>query len=104
MLTILMNIGQSLRKFRESKNLGQADIAAIVDTSIPTISHWENGRYYPEFPKLIALAEYFNIKVVDLISFGQESKDKISDEEIKLIKKYREAPENIRDSIKLILK
>lgn len=98
-----MEIGKSLKKLRESKKLTQIDIAAIVNATDASVSHWENGRYYPEFSKLIALAEYFNMSVVDLITFGQESSDKPSKEELDMIQKYRKAPLNIKQSIKLML-
>ena len=100
----LMKIGESLRAFRKSKGLGQADIAAIADVAISTVSEWELGKYNPELSKLIRVALHFNVSLDTLVFFNQESKNKPTKEEIELLKKYRNAPDHIQDSIKLILK
>lgn len=100
----LMKIGKSLRAFRKSMGLGQADMAAIADVAISTISEWERGKYNPELSKLIRIAQHFNVSLDTLVFFNQESKDKPTKEETELLKKYRNAPANIQDSIRLILK
>ncbi len=100
----LMKIGESLRAFRKSRQLGQADIAAIADAAISTISEWEKGKYNPELSKLIKIAQHFNVPLDTLVFFNQESKDKPTKEESELLKKYRNAPKHLQDSIRLILK
>lgn len=103
MSTILMKIGKSLRAFRKSKGLGQAEFAAAAGASIATVSEWENGKYNPELTKLIKLSEEFNVSLDTLVFFEKESKDEFSKDEIELVKKYRKAPLNIKESIRLIL-
>lgn len=104
MSTILMKIGKSLRAFRMSKKLGQADIAAIAGTSIPTVSEWEKGKSNPTLERFIAIAQEFNVSLDTLAFFGQESDDKITKEELNFLKEYRKLPLTIKDSIRNILK
>lgn len=44
---------------RKSKNLSQEKLAEMLDVSRQSISKWENGDSYPEYTKLLALADIF---------------------------------------------
>lgn len=104
MSTIFMKIGKSLRAFRNSKGLGQADIAAIAGTSIPTVSEWEKGKSNPTLERFITIAQELNVSLDTLAFFDKESSDNFSKEELKFLREFRKLPINMKESIKNILK
>lgn len=98
-----MKIGDNLRSYRKSKGIGQAMMAEIAGASIPSVSDWERGRNNPELSKLIKIAEYFNDSLDDIVFFNRKSKKTFSKVEHKIIDRYRESPENIQSSIRMML-
>ncbi|MBD5632687.1 MAG: helix-turn-helix transcriptional regulator [Clostridia bacterium] len=49
------------------KNIGQNELAKNVNTTLKTISHWETGYCEPSIAQLIALADYFEISLDELV-------------------------------------
>lgn len=95
-------LGERLKALRKKHNLGQADVAAIVDVSSPTVSEWESGKKRPRGKKLKKLSEYFNVSL-DYLEYGVE-RFQLSKEEESLIECYRNASDSIKNAINLILK
>lgn len=56
-----MTIGKRLRKLRESYNLGQKEIADILELSDSAYSCYENDIRIPPTKKIIKLAEFYNV-------------------------------------------
>lgn len=104
LFNIPMKIGKSLRAFRKSKKLGQADIAAIVESSITSVSDWERERCNPELSKLLILAKELNVSLDSIVFFNEKNEDQPTKNEMELIRKYRKAPLNLKESVNLILK
>lgn len=97
-----MKIGPHLKTFRKSRKLGQAQIAAVADVSISAISEWESGKYNPEIAKLIKISQHYGVSMDELI-FGPDPK-KPNKEDLEFLQKFKSAPLNIQQSIRLILK
>ena len=95
-------LGERLKTLRKKHNLGQAEVAAVVDVSTPTVSEWETGKKRPRGKKLKILSEFFHVSL-DYLEYGVE-RFQISKEEERLIKCYRDAPNSIKNAINLILK
>lgn len=63
-------IAESIRHLRESRNLSQDDLGAILGISGKTISSWEIGRTEPNMGYVENLADYFNV-TTDRLIYGQ---------------------------------
>lgn len=96
-----MTLNERLKALRLEKGVGQAEIAAVADVAIPTVSEWETGKKSPKRKNLVKLAEYFDV-TLDYLVQGIELKD-ISQQEESLIKLYRKAPEALQGAVFTIL-
>ena len=52
-----------LRDIREDRDLKQADVAQILNTTQEQISKWENGVQLMGIDKYMVLAEYYNVSI-----------------------------------------
>lgn len=96
-----MTLNERLRILRLNKGEGQAEIAAVADVSIPTVSEWESGKKNPSRKKLILLADHYNV-TLDYLIQGIERKE-LSINEKELIDLYRKAPDNIKGAVFTLL-
>lgn len=62
-----MSLSLNIKKLRESRNLSQAELGKIVGASDKAVSTWENGKREPRMGAIQKLANYFDIKMSDLI-------------------------------------
>ncbi|MGI6497177.1 MAG: helix-turn-helix domain-containing protein [Kiritimatiellia bacterium] len=56
-------VGSNIRHWRESVNCPLKSLAYQVGVSISVCSQWENGRRFPTFKHLIAVARVINCSV-----------------------------------------
>lgn len=56
-----------LKQLRESKHLGQTELAKDLGVSKGIISLWENGLREPTMSSLISIAQYFEISIDYLV-------------------------------------
>ena len=54
-------VGQILTELRKEKNLGQKELAALLNMSISTISNYENNVHSPDLATLSKLATFFQV-------------------------------------------
>ena len=62
-----MSIGNNIRHLRESHQLTQKDLGAILGVSDKAVSTWENGSKAPRTATLQRLASYFGITTDQLL-------------------------------------
>lgn len=62
-----MAFSDNLKALRQSKNIGQKELAKILDTTVKTVSHWETGYCEPSILQLISIADYFEISLDELV-------------------------------------
>lgn len=62
-----MKFRETLRELRGMRNLGQQQLADILQISVKTVSHWETGYSEPSIAQLIALADFFEVTLDDLV-------------------------------------
>ncbi|WP_002151845.1 helix-turn-helix domain-containing protein [Bacillus cereus] len=72
-----MSLGQQLKKFRESQNLSQEDVAKKIGVTRQAVYKWENDKSYPDIDNLIILSEFYNVTLDDLIKGNDSFKKKI---------------------------
>lgn len=62
-----MKFRETLRELRGMRNLGQQQLADLLQISVKTVSHWETGYSEPSIAQLIALADFFEVTLDDLV-------------------------------------
>lgn len=62
-----MSFSDNLKNLRKSQNLDQKKLAEILNVSSKTVSHWETGYTEPSISQLIAIANYFDITLDELM-------------------------------------
>ena len=58
-----MSFGERLKDLRNERNLGQVELAKILNLSKGIISLWENNLREPKLSNLISLAEFFKVSI-----------------------------------------
>lgn len=58
---------KNLKMLRNSKGLGQRELADLMQTTLKSISHWETGYSEPSILQLVALADLFDVTLDDLV-------------------------------------
>lgn len=61
-------IGRNIKRLRGDRNLGQHELAKLIDVAQPTVSLWESGACSPRAAMLFALAKALRCNVSDLTS------------------------------------
>ena len=56
-----MEFGELLAKLRKEKGIVQKELAAYLNTTISTISNYENGVHTPDLNTLIKLADFYDV-------------------------------------------
>ncbi len=62
-----MAFKENLKYLRKMQHLGQKDLANILNTTLKSVSHWETGYCEPSISQLIALADYFDVTIDELV-------------------------------------
>ncbi len=62
-----IKFGETLKELRMASGLGQVALAKELGVSKGIISLWENGLREPTMSNLVALSEYFDISIDELI-------------------------------------
>ena len=63
-----MNIDNSIKHYRQQKNITQEDLARAVNVSRQTIIAIEKGNYTPSLLLAMELAKYFKVTVEELFN------------------------------------
>lgn len=84
-----MEISSQIKKYRNSNNLSQEELAEKVFVTRQTISNWENEKSYPDIHSLLLLSSIFDVSLDQLIKGDIETmKEKINEQEIKKFNYY----------------
>lgn len=75
----MMTIGERLKKLRLDNNLGQKEIADLLDLSDSGYSCYENDIRIPTTKNLIKLAEYYNVSSDYILGINEKPYPSISD-------------------------
>ena len=65
----LLFLGQNIKKYRNKKQISQADLAERLDLSTEYICRVERGQKYLSLRKLFELADILEVKISTLIDF-----------------------------------
>lgn len=70
------NFSHNLLTLRKAKNITQSKLADALNYSDKAVSKWEVGAVLPDVETMVKIAEYFNVKVNDLIYSKKKNIDK----------------------------
>lgn len=73
-----MTLGERLKMYRTQKGLSQEKIAEMLDVSRQAVTKWEAGQTTPSSDNLIALANLYDVSLVELI--GKSENEIVSTE------------------------
>jgi len=62
------NLPVRLKELRKTNHYSQEYVAEHLNISRQAISHWENGKSFPDIDNLVVLAELYNISVDELLN------------------------------------
>lgn len=62
-----MKLAENIKKYRKEVGLTQEQLATELNTTRQSISRWEQGTLEPDIQMVVALANYFNITVDQLV-------------------------------------
>lgn len=65
-----------IKTLRSQKGLSQEGLAKALYLTQQSVSRWETGKSYPDLPTLQALADYFGVKIDDLVGSEEYSSAK----------------------------
>lgn len=78
-----------IKKYRDSLNLSQEELAEKIYVSRQSISNWENGKNYPDIHSLLLLSALFNVSLDQLVKGDVEMMEKeIKEAEIQKLNRY----------------
>jgi len=69
-----MNIGTTIKKYRNQRDLTQEQLSEYLSVSVSAVLQWESGKTVPDVSTLLSLANFFDITLDEL--FDRTSKDK----------------------------
>lgn len=88
---------RNLRRYVESSEKTQKEVAKAIGVSTGTFCDWIKGRAYPRMDKVQLLAEYFGIQKSDLVEDVNFGKSEISDKEQLVLDLFHKIPDDRKD-------
>ena len=91
----------NLRYFVERKCKDQRTICLEIEVNPPTFNQWINGKAIPSISMIRRLCTYFHCGLSELVNPPADSSKKIviTNEEMQMIKTYRELSEDKKSAI-----
>ena len=62
-------LGKRIQEIRKSRNLTQESLAELVGMDTSSISHIENGKYYPNAENFEKIMEVLNVKPNEIFDY-----------------------------------
>lgn len=63
----MMNFGENFKNIRKQCGLSQQEVADKLQIKQSSVSDWENDVSCPDYEKLIALAELYDVTLYELL-------------------------------------
>ena len=61
------NFSKNIKEYRLSASLTQGELADRHKTTQRKVSYWESGKIEPDLDTLIAIAEFFDVSIDELV-------------------------------------
>ena len=92
-----------IKDLRQERGWTQAQLAKKMGLVKSTICGYEDESHQPDVPKIHALCDLFGCTADYLLGRSEARSPEISQEEIRLLLAWREAPDHVKDAILLLL-
>lgn len=93
-----------LRELRLEKGIKQEDLAGRLKVRRQTVSRYETGNLDLDTDTIRLICEIFGCTADYLLCLSSQRTTLISDEDAALVEAYHAAPENVRQSIEVLLR
>ena len=90
---------RNLNRYLRLSGKTQKEVAAAVKISTGTFCDWAKGNVYPRMDKVQALAEYFGIRMSDLVEDVNVDKETISNQDQEVFDLFHKVPIEKRELI-----
>ena len=74
--------GEYIANLRKERNMTQFALAAALQVSHQAVSKWETGSALPDIDILLAIANFFEVSIDNLIFGSEEETDPMSDDRL----------------------
>ncbi len=68
-----MNLGEKIYELRSKKGVSQEEMAFELNVSRQAVSKWETNQSLPDLDKIIALSDYFDVTLDELVKQSETS-------------------------------
>lgn len=66
-----MNFGENFKNIRKQCGLSQQEVADKLQIKQSSVSDWENDVSHPDYEKLIALSELYDVTLYELLGIDE---------------------------------
>ena len=66
-----MNFGENFKNIRKQCGLSQQEVADKLQIKQSSVSDWENDDSRPDYEKLIALSELYDVTLYELLGIDE---------------------------------
>ncbi len=67
----MMNFGENFKNIRKQCGLSQQEVADKLQIKQSSVSDWENDVSRPDYEKLIALSELYDVTLYELLGIDE---------------------------------
>ena len=67
----MMNFGENFKNIRKQCGLSQQEVADKLQIKQSSVSDWENHVSRPDYEKLIALSELYDVMLYELLGIDE---------------------------------
>ena len=93
------NVVSFLKTLRREKNLTQEQLAEQLHVSGRTVSRWETGSNMPDISLLVALAEFYEVSIPEIID-GERKSETMNEEAKETALKLSDYAETVNRKLK----
>lgn len=90
---------RNLKRHLDKSGKLQKEVAKAVGVSTGTFCDWVKGRAYPRMDKVQLLAEYFGIKMSDLVEDENVRTETVSDKEQLILDLFHKIPDKKKEFV-----
>lgn len=96
-------IGRRISQYRKEQGLSQKEFAKLIGASNSRVSNWEQGRNGPDADIIADICRVLKITPSELLDIHlSDSEDRLSAQERKVIRAYRQKPE-LQQAVNILL-
>ena len=95
-------LANAIKKAVKEQNTTVGKMLSDCGLSVNTLSSMQSGGYYPRLEAITKIADYLDISV-DYLLGRDVQRGELPDDELALLKAYREKPENVKNAVKALL-